>query len=66
MQYTFKGKSSFTSVGVYPKASLKKARKHRDDIFKKIDRGEHPLAEKRKSKEKQRQQKKIREKPLEK
>jgi len=48
VQYTFEGKTSFTSVGVYPKVSLKKARELCEEIHKKIDNGVHPLAEKRK------------------
>ena len=59
MKYTFDGKSKLASFGVWPGVSLKQARERRHDAKQKIKMGINPVEEKRKNKQLQQKQTKV-------
>ena len=59
MKYTFDGKSKLASFGVWPGVSLKEARERRHEAKQKIKMGINPVEEKRKNKQLQQKQTKV-------
>ena len=59
MKYTFDGKSKLASFGVWPGVSLKEAREKRYEAKQKIKIGINPVEEKRKNKQLQQKQRKV-------
>jgi len=59
MKYTFDGKSKLASFGVWPGVSLKKARERRQEAKQKIKMGINPVEEKRKNKQFQQRQSRV-------
>ena len=60
MKYTFDGKSKLASFGVWPSVSLKKARERRHEAKQKIKMGINPVEEKRRNRQLQQRQSKVR------
>ena len=59
MKYTFDGKSKLASFGVWPGVSLKEARESRYEAKQKIKIGINPVEEKRKNKQLEQKQTKV-------